>query len=213
MAQIPAINDPWFATSALAMEAGGYQWDKDVADWRTEKDPEAPGGFVFARTGGLIAKRRVLLQEDMLYRFAAKKFLGTGLEALVPLLNSPWWMNDDRMVLLLDRARTAGVPLVEMARRQLALPPAWTDCDIIVRVRLKPGIVVAAHAGPGITAQGGDARFVIATEAPHLFMDQLYIPGLGRHPALAGIGEANVRAWFDLATAASFDPMARGLNP
>jgi hypothetical protein len=122
-------------------------------------------------------------------------------------------MNDDRMMLLLDRARTAGVKLVEMARRQLALPTAWTDADIIVRARLKPGIVVAAHAGPGITAEGGGERFTIATEVPHLFMDQLYIPGLGRHPALKGAGEANARAWFDLGTATAFDPNARGLNP
>lgn len=215
MAGVAAINDAWFGDSDLVQEAGGYQWRRTPGGgaWATSPDPDAPGGIVFDRTGGLVIKRRVLLQEDMLHRFAARKYLGTGAEAVLPLLNSPWWMNDDRMVLLLDRARTAGVKLVEMARRQLALPTAWTDCDIIVRARLKPGIVVAAHAGPGITAQGGGERFVIATEVPHLFMDQLYIPGLGRHPALGGAGEANARAWFDLSTAASFDPAARGLNP
>ena len=215
MARVAAINDAWFGDGDLVQEAGGYQWRRTPGGgaWATEPDPGAPGGFVFVRTGGLHIKRRVPLEEEMLYRFAAKKYLGSGAEALVPLLNSPWWMNDDRMMLLLDRARTAGVKLVEMARRQLALPTAWTDCDIIVRARLRPGIVVAAHAGPGITAEGGGERFVIASEVPHLFMDQLYIPGLGRHPALGGAGEANARAWFDLSTAQAFDPAARGLNP
>jgi hypothetical protein len=212
-----AINEAWWRHSDLRLEAEGYQW-RNASHGRgrtlvTLPDPDAPRGFVVARTGGLMVKRRVLLQEDMLYRFAARRYLGSGADALVPLLNSPWWMNDDRMMLLLSRAREARVPLVDMARRQLALPPAWTDCDIIVRARLRPGIVVAAHAGPGITAEGGGQRFVVAHEAPHLFMDQLYVPGLGRHHALAGAGEGHARAWFDLATARSFDPAARGLNP
>lgn len=212
-----AANETWWRDSTLRLEAEGYQWrDASHGPRRTlvtEPDPDAPRGFVFARTGGLMVKRRLQLQEDMLYRFAAKKYLGSGAHALVPLLNSPWWMNDDRMVLLVSRAREARVPLVEIARRQLALPPAWTDCDIIVRARLRPGILLAAHAGPGITAEGGGQRFTVAHEAPHLFMDQIYLPGLGRHHALGGAGDGNARAWFDLATARSFDPAARGLNP
>ena len=44
-------------------------------------------------------------------------------------------------------------------------------------------------------------------------MDQIYLPGLGRHPALNNSGERNARLWFDLTTAASFDPNARGFNP
>jgi hypothetical protein len=212
-----AINDAWWRNSDLRMEAEGYQW-RNASHGRgrtlvTLPDPDAPGGYVVARTGGLVVKRPVYLQEDHLFRFAAKKYLGSGAQALVPLLNSPWWMNDDRMVLLISRAREARVPLVEMARRQLALPPAWTDCDIIVSARLRRGILVVAHAGPGITAEGGGQRFVIATEAPHLLMDQLYVPGLGRHHALSGTGEANARAWFDLSTARSYDPNARGFNP
>jgi len=212
-----AANETWWSNSTLRMEAEGYQWrDANHGPRRTlvtKPDADAPGGFIFARTGGLVVTRRLMLQEEMLYRFAAKKYLGSGADALVPLLNSPWWMNDDRMLLLLSRAREAGVPLVEMARRQLALPPAWTDCDIIVRARLRPALLLAAHAGPGITAEGGGQRFVVAREAPHLFMDQIYLPGLGRHPALGGAGEGHARAWFDLATARAFDPAARGLNP
>ncbi len=212
-----AINDGWYRNSQLRMEAEGYQW-RNASHGRgptlvTESDPDAPGGYVVARTGGLVVMRPVPLQEDHMFRFAAKKYLGSGTEALVPLLNSPWWMNDDRMVLLISRAREARVPLVEMARRQLALPPAWTDCDIIVSARLRRGIQVLAHAGPGITAEGGGQRYVIAREAPHLFMDQLYVPGLGRHPALGGAGMANARAWFDLSSARSYDPNARGFNP
>ncbi|MBL6076434.1 hypothetical protein JMJ56_00370 [Belnapia sp. T18] len=212
------VNEDWYRNSTLRMEAEGYQWRNASHGPRktlaSDPDPDAPGGFAYQRNGGLIAKRCVLLAEDnMLYRFAARRYLGTGGQALLPLLNSPWWMEEDRMVLLLSRARTAGITLIEAARRQLALPPAWTDCDIIVRVRPKPGILIAAHAGPGVTAEGGGQRFVVAREAPHLFIDQLYIPGLGRHFALDGTGEASAAAWFDLRTAASFDPAARGLNP
>ncbi|UFN50194.1 hypothetical protein LPC08_06095 [Roseomonas sp. OT10] len=214
-----AANEAWYRDSNCRLEAEGYQW-RDASHGRGKRlatlpDPDAPKGYVFARTGGLIAKRRVLLAEDnLLYRFAARRYLGQGAPGLEPLLNSPWWMEEDRMLLLLDRARTAGSPLAEMARNQLALPVAWTDCDIIVRVRLRPGILLAAHAGPGITAQGapGDRR-VVATEAPHLFMDQLYIPGLGRLFSLGGAGQHNVTAWLDTATARAFDPNARGFNP
>lgn len=212
-----ASNEHFWRDGALRQEAEGYQW-RNASHGRgktldTRADPDAPKGFVFHRTGGLVVKRRVELQEDMLYRFAAKKYVGSGANALVPLLNSPWWMNDDRMLLLLGRARGAGVPLVEMARRQLALPPAWTDCDIIVRARLRPGVLIAAHAGPGRTAEANGDSYTIAPEAPHLLIDQLYIPGLGRHFALNGAGDAHARAWFDLSTATSFDPALRGLNP
>ncbi len=217
MSAVP-VNEAYFHDSTLRLEAEGYQWRDASHGPRktrvTSEDPNAPGGFVFERTGGLVVKRRVLLAEDtMLYRFAAKRWIGSGGTALLPLLNSPWWMDEDRMVLLLTRARTAGSRLVETARRQLALPPAWTDCDIIVRVRPKPRTLLAAHAGPGRTAAAAGERYTIASEAPHLFIDQLYLPGLGRHAALDGGGEANASAWFDLTTAAAFDPEARGLNP
>ena len=213
-----AVNYSWFANAALAMEAEGYQFDRAGAVQTmpdTNPDPARrnPNPIV-ARNGGLIAKRRVELAEDnRLFRFAARKYLGAGGAALEPLLNSPWWMEEDRMVLLLDRARTAGVGLIEMARRQLALPADWTDCDIIVAVRPRAGLVLAAHAGPGLTAESGGERRIIAHEAPHLFMDQMYIPGLGRHPVLAGQGVANAAAWLEAARATSFDPAARGFNP
>ncbi|WP_376097869.1 hypothetical protein ACE7GA_07535 [Roseomonas sp. CCTCC AB2023176] len=215
-----AANERWYANSWLWMEAEGYQYDRGTGDWQVVADPNPdparrnPRG-VLARTGGLIARRRVnLAQDNVMFRFAARRYLGASGPPLLPLLNSPWWMEEDRMVLLLSRARGAGVGLVEMARRQLALPTAWTDADIIVRVNLRPGTLLAALAGPGLTAEGGGERRIIAQEAPHLLIDQLYIPGLGRHPALArGTGEANAAAWFDAASATAFDPNHRGLNP
>lgn len=215
-----AANERWYANSWLWMEAEGYQYDRGTGDWQIVPDPNPdparrnPRG-VFARTGGLMAKRRVELGEDkVMWRFAARRYLGTSGAPLLPLLNSPWWMEEDRVRLLLDRARTAGVGFVEMARRQLALPAAWTDADILVRVNIRPGIVLAALAGPGLTAEGGGERRIVASEAPHLFLDQLYVPGVGRHAALArGAGEANASAWFDSATARSYDPNHRGLNP
>ena len=213
-----AINDPWWLNAGLAMEAEGYQFDRagavqTVAD--PNPDPARRSALpIVLRNGGLIRKRRVELAEDnRMFRFAARRYLGLGAPGLLPLLNSPWWMEEERMVLLLGRAREAGVPLVEMARRQLALPADWTDCDIIVSVRPLPGILLAAHAGPGLTAESSGERRIIAHEAPHLFMDQLYVPGLGRHPALAGQGAANAAAWFQSARATSYDPAARGFNP
>lgn len=212
-----AVNEPWCTNSTLRQEAEGYQWRNAGHGPRrtlvTALDPNAPGGFHYVRTGGLVIKRRLVLQNDMLYRFAARRYLGTGPQALLPLLNSPWWMNDDRMALLLSRARSSGSRLIDIARRQLALPEDWTDCDIIVRARLNRSTVLAAHAGPGRTASSGGSTYTIAHEAPHLFMDQIYLPGLGRHPALVGSGERNARLWFDLTTAQSFDPKARGFNP
>jgi len=215
---VTPTNERWWQESATKAEAEGYQVQRDGSllmqpDDNPDPARRNPAG-IFVRNGGLIAMRRVLLARDnMLYRFAARKYRGQGPGALMPLLNSPWWMEEDRMVLLLTRAREAAVPLVEMARRQLALPADWTDCDILVRVRPKDGVLLAAHAGPGRTAESGGERRIIAREAPHLFMDQLYIPGLGRLSALGGAGPANAETWFDATTVAAFDPMARGLNP
>ena len=81
------------------------------------------------------------------------------------------------MYLLLSRARTGGTRLVDAARTQLALPAEWTDADIMVRARLKPGILLAAHAGPGRTVKVSSGNFTIPRgEAPHLFIDQLSFP-------------------------------------
>ncbi len=215
----PATNEVFWKLGATKAEAEGCRLQADgtpimVPDDNPDPARRNPAG-VLDRDGGLVAMRRVILAEDnMLYRFADSRRMGTGPDAIVPVLNSPWWMEEDRMVLLLSRARTAGVGLVEMARRQLALPRDWTSCDRIVRVRPKPGVTLAAHAGPGRTAAGGAGdRRIIAREVPHLFMDQLYIPGLGWLKALNGAGPANARAWFDLGTAEAFDPGVRGLNP
>jgi hypothetical protein len=216
---VRAVNEAWFSDARLKAEAEGYQFDRSgvavmIADDNPDPAQRNPLG-IFARNGGLVALRRVELSEhDMMYRFAARKHLRGQPDALRTLLNSPWWMNEDRMVLLLGRARTAAVPLIEMARRQLALPLHWTDCDILVRCRWKPRIAIAAHAGPGRTADGGAGdRFLVAREVPHLFLDQLYVPGLGAIRGDRALGQANAEAWFDLATLRAFDPAARGFNP
>jgi len=219
-----AVNDVYFSNSWLLAEAEGYQFDRASNALRMIPDPNPdpakrnPLGL-YDRTGGLVYRRRVELGAgDRLYRLGAKKYKGTGPDALVSLLNSPWWLDRERLYLLGWRAREAARPLSEMSRDQLALPVEWTDADIIVSVALRPGITIAAFAGPGTTAQAGTDRRVIAPEAPHLRLDQLYIPGLGRHPEIARIsgransGEANVAAWFDVAGASSFEPPEKAIQ-
>jgi hypothetical protein len=217
---VAAANESYFANSWLLAEAEGYQYDRSAAALKRIADPNPDPGRrnpkgVFDRTGGLIYRRRVLLGSDnRLYRFAAKRHMGGG--SLSPLLNSPWWIERERLHLLAYRAREARRPLVEMARDQLALPDDWTDADILVGVTIRSSVVLAAYAGPGRTAAGARERRVVAPEAPHLFLDQMYIPGLGRHPGLGkpwgSQGEANVGVWFDLRTASSFDPPEAGVH-
>ncbi len=215
-----AVNESYWIDKRLRGEAEGYQFAADgssrmIADPNPNPTMRNPLGL-YDRNGGLVISRRVeLAQDNLMFRFAAKKYLGGDQALLKTLLNSPWWMEEDRMRLLLDRARTAGAGLIQTARNQLALPIEWTDCDIIVSARIKPGVLLAAHAGPGRTASGsGPAdRFVVAREAPHLFMDQLYVPGLGPIGGNRAKGMANAEAWFNLATLRSYDPAARGFNP
>jgi hypothetical protein len=217
-----AVNDGYLTNPWLLAESEGYQYDRAAGTLSRIADPNPdpalrnPRG-VFDRTGGLIRRRVVMLTDgDRLYRFAAKRFVATGAQPLLPLLNSPWWIERERLYLLGYRAREASRRLAEMARDQLALPTDWTDCDCIVAVTPKPGLQIAAIAGPGITAQGGTERRVVAHEAPHLHIEQLYIPGLGRHTALGKpwgtTGEASAAAWFDLSTAQLFDPPDRAVN-
>ena len=218
---VPA-NQAWYVDSELRLEAEGYQWDRNLHVWQTYPDPNRnpavrnPNGL-FRRNGGIMVKRRVLLAEDnVMYRFAAQSRLDRkvkGRAQLLPVLNSAWWMERERMQLLLNRANEARVPLVEMARRQLALPTDWTDADIVVRVNIRPGVLLAAHAGPGLKARGSDSVRIVAHEAPHTFTDQLYVPGLGWHPVLLKKGPANASDWFDPDSAIAFDPRMRGLNP
>lgn len=216
------VNDAYFRNAWLLAEAEGYQYDrgggalKKIADPNPDPRMRNPRG-VFDRTGGLIYRRRVSLAADnRLYRFAARKFVGTGARPLLPLLNSPWWIERERLYLLGYRAREAGRGLVAMGRDQLALPEDWTDCDCIVAVTPRPGLTIAAYAGPGLTAIGATTSRIIAHEAPHLHLDQLYIPGLGRHPGLGkpwgATGEANAAAWFDVATATLFDPPEKAVH-
>lgn len=214
-----AVNEAYWRDSRLKAEAEGYQFSdtgapRMVADDNPNIAQRNPLGL-YDRNGGLVAMRRVELAEDnMMYRFAAKRFLNGDMTQLKSLLNSPWWMEEDRMVLLLSRARAAGTPLVTMARNQLALPPEWSDADILVRARPKAGILLAAHAGPGRTVTVAGGRYTIPRgEAPHLFIDQLYVPGLGSIQGDRAKGQANADAWFEPKTLRSFDPAVKGLNP
>ncbi|MBR0657344.1 hypothetical protein [Plastoroseomonas arctica] len=214
-----AINESYWIDKRLRDEAEGYQFNTDgssrmIADPNPNAAMRNPLGL-FDRNGGLVISRRVELAEDnLMFRFAAKKYLGGDPATLKTLLNSPWWMEEDRMRLLLDRARTAGAGLIQMARNQLALPVEWTDCDIIVSARIKPGVLLAAHAGPGRTVSVASGRYTIpGREAPHLHIDQIYLPGLGPQGGNRAKGMANAEAWFDLATLRSYDPAARGFNP
>lgn len=214
-----ATNEAYWRDSRLKAEAEGYQFAGDGAP-RMIPDPNPnllqrnPLGL-FARNGGLVAMRRVELAADtMMYRFAARRYLNGDMSQLKTLLNSPWWMEEDRMVLLLSRARGAGRRLVDTARDQLALPVEWTDCDILVRARPRPRILLAAFAGPGRTVEVASGRYTMpGREAPHLFIDQLYVPGLGAIGGDRARGQANADAWFDPATLGALDPAARGFNP
>ena len=216
---MPVANESFFRDSRLKAEAEGYSFQQDGAPKVAHQyNPETltrTANAPFVRNGGLVALRRVELAEDnTLYRFASKKWLQGASAQLLDLLNSPWWIEEERMALLLTRARTTASKLTDIARRQLALPAEWTDADLLVRVRLRKGIVLAAHAGPGRTAQVGQDRYTIARgEAPHLFIDQLYVPGLGSLEGDRSKGRAYVSEWFDESTARAFDPSARGLNP
>lgn len=215
-----AINETYWRDSRLKAEAEGYQFNRDgspsmIADDNPDPAKRNPLGL-FDRNGGLVAMRRVELAEDnMMYRFATKKYLNSDPALLKTALNSPWWMEEDRMFLLLSRARSAGIKLIDAARTQLALPIEWSDADILVRARPKPGTLLAAHAGPGRTVNvPNTGRYTIpGGEAPHLFIDQLYVPGLGSLQGDRAKGQANADAWFDLSTLRAFDPAARGLNP
>ena len=210
-----AANENQWRDSSARMEAEGYQWRNAGHGPRrtltTAPDARAPGGFFFQRNGGLTVLRRVdLYQGDRMVRFSVRERWGRPMRD-EDHLNSPWWMTEDRFFLLLDRARTAGVGLVEMARRQLALPADWTDADVMVSARPRAGITLAAHAGPGRTAESGAERRIIAPEAKMLWMEQLYVPGLGRHPWLFAPPANAATAWLEFERV--FDPNARGFNP
>jgi hypothetical protein len=210
-----AANEDFYVNSDCVQEAGGFQWRNASHDrpptLRSIPDPKALGGFYYDRNGGLIIKRRVVISDDTaLVRFAGRLDRNGNVRSPDDQLNSPWWLTIDRFFLLLDRARTAGVPLVEMARRQLAIPADWSNCDTIVRARPKAGLLLASFAGPGLTASAGNDRRIIATEAKTLWMEQLYIPGLGRMPWLVKAPPNTARLWINYER--SFDATARGFG-
>jgi hypothetical protein len=210
-----AANEDFYTNADCVQEARGFQWRNASHDrpptLRSIPDPAARGGFYYDQNGGLIIKRRVELSDDTaLVRFAGKLDREGRERQPDAQLNSPWWLTIDRFFLLLDRARTAGVPLVEMARRQLAIPVDWSTCDTIVRARVRPGLVLAAYAGPGLTASANQERRIIATEAKTLWMEQLYIPGLGRMPWLRQPPPNAARLWIDYER--SYDATARGFS-
>jgi hypothetical protein len=206
-----AVNDNFFADSNCMREAAGFQWRVASHDrspiMRTIPDPAARGGYYYERNGGINYQRRVWLSDDTtLIRFVRSVDRYGKKRTPDDMINSPWWLTKDRLVLLLDRARTAFVPLVEMVRRQLAVPEEWNTCDTIVQATPRPGITLASYAGPGLTATAGDERRIIASEAKTLWMDQLYVPGLGRMPWLAKPPPNNAVQW--IAFEKCFDAMA-----
>lgn len=215
-----AANEVQLNDSNARLEAEGYQW-RDAAHGErrtlvTSPDAHAPGGFIFVRNGGMERLRHLTLYEgDRLIRFSVHRRRGVALRD-EDHLNSPWWLTEDRFYLLLDRARTAGVGLVEMARRQLALPADWTDADVLVAARPQPGILLAAYAGPGRTAEAGKERRIIARDYdPHFaavhFIEQIYIPGLGRHAWRHAPPPNAATLWLRFERL--YDPNARGFDP
>jgi hypothetical protein len=210
------VNADYFRNSRLSGEAEGLEYNASgLLVYEPDPNPDPaqanPAGVV-KRNGGLIARRRITVYAgDTMMRFVSPGRMPPG-SAPVDMLNSPWWIELDRMMALIDRARTANVDLIEMARRQLALPDVFTDANLIVAVRPKPGIIIGCWAGPGLTATGPGERRIIAHEAPHLYLDQLYMPGLGRIGGSYDEGRRNAASWFDLATLKTYDATAPGFR-
>lgn len=185
-----AANEADFKDPNCHDEARGAQWMRSedglppTLEIVADDDPGNKWHFYYKRNGGLFFQRRAEFdQSDRLVRFASATSRSGRALSEVDLINSPWWMNDARFVDLWNRARQAGVGLAEMARRQLAIPTDWSTCELLV-VAI-PKVPLAAYSGPGLTADASGERRIIATEAPGLWIDQLYIPGLGRKPWLA----------------------------
>lgn len=210
-----AANEDWFRDPRCVQEATGYQW-RNASHGRAPTlnsvpDPKAVGGFHYDRNGGLMVRRRVEVSDDTtMIRFVAAIRKDGLRRSSAEMLNSPWWLTMDRFMLLLMRAREAGVGLVEMARRQLAIPEDFSACDTIVRARVRRGIVLACYAGPGISAAAGGERRIIASEAKTLWMEQLYIPGLGRMPWLLTPPVNAAGLWLEFER--TYDARARGFG-
>jgi hypothetical protein len=185
-----AANEQDFADRRCREEANGAQW-RDASHGRgriidsvPDASPDNPRHVLFRYNGGLVYRRRSEFDVgDRLVRFSTEKDRYGRRRTPEEHLNSPWWMNDARFLDLWKRARSAEVGLIEMARRQLAIPEDWSACDVLVVAT--PRVMLAAYSGPGRTAVAEDDRRIIATEAPGLWIDQLYVPGLGRKPWLA----------------------------
>ena len=185
-----AANETDFKDPHCQEEARGAQWTRSddglppTLEIVPDDDPGNKWHFYYKHTGGLFYQRRAeFAPGDRLVRFAAVTDRSGRVLSDADHLNSPWWMNDARFVDLWNRARTAGVGLAEMARRQLAIPTDWSTCELLIVAT--PKVLLAAYSGPGLTAEAKGERRIIATEAHGLWINQLYVPGLGRKPWLA----------------------------
>ncbi len=181
-----AVNEADFDDPNCQLEAEGMQWEGEPPRLRTasDNDPSNRRGYYYVRNGGLFWQRRAEFYDgDTLVRFSSRLDWRGQVKNQEEHMNSPWWLNNARFQDLMGRARDVGVPLLEMARRQLAIPQGWNSGDYLVVAR--PRVLLAAYSGHGLTAEAKGDRRIIASEAPGLWINQLYVPGLGRQPWLA----------------------------
>lgn len=197
-----AANEADFDDPKCQEEAMGFQWEGSVGGQspmpkvKADSDPANARHFYFERNGGLFFERRAeFAAGETLVRFSSLTDWHGRTKNQEDHLDSPWWLNDARFIDLVNRGRAIGVPLLEMARRQLALPAAWSAGEVVLVVA-SPLVLLAAYSGRGLTAEVKDHRRIIAPEAPGLWIDQLYIPGLGRQPWLAHPRPSRALTWL-----------------
>lgn len=88
-----------------------------------------------------------------------------------------WWIEYETFAAIVRFAREHSEP-GHAARYLLALPFAWTACDVLVTAILEAPL--DAYRGQGKPARGDhpDDRGTIFIPPQHLYIQQLYIPGL-----------------------------------
>ncbi len=171
-----AINESYFNFDSCRADAEGKQW----------RDPKSPFN------GGLQVEGRTHLdRSDRLVRFVPMS-ITRDKQQINALLNSPWWLNEDRFALLVTRARSMGVSVQDTARQQLALPDRFNAAVGLIAARPKAGVLLAAYRGRGrmLYDANGDREYGFPTDVATKYgavhwTDQLYVPGLGRMPWLA----------------------------